>query len=169
MLRYNVVLNKNVNKWRINMITVAFLKAQKIEAMKTKNKAMSNVVSGVLGELQTQSMKEEGLVIEKDGKKVPATESEFIENNIGKLLKNITNAIEVFEKRGDKERKEQAEAELKYIQTAFFPPLSTEELQVLVTEQKSNGVAMRDFMSFMSANYQGRYNGKEVAQLFQKS
>lgn len=49
---------------------------------------MSNVVSGVLGELQTQSMKEEGLVIEKDGKKVPATESEFIENNIGKLLKN---------------------------------------------------------------------------------
>lgn len=60
MLRYNVVLNENVNKWRINMITVAFLKTQKIEAM-------------------------------------------------------------------------------------------------------------RDFMSFMSANYQGRYNGKEVAQLFQKS
>lgn len=29
--------------------------------------------------------------------------------------------------------------------------------------------AMRDFMSFMSGNYQGRYNGKEVAQLFQKS
>lgn len=30
---------------------------------------MSNVVGGVLGELQTQSMKEEGWVIEKDGKK----------------------------------------------------------------------------------------------------
>lgn len=72
-------------------------------------------------------------------------------------------------KSSDEERKEQAEAELKYIQTAFFPPLSTEELQVLVAEQKSRGVAMRDFMSFMSANYQGRYNGKEIAQLFQKS
>ena len=33
------------------------------------NILMSNVVSGVLGELQTQSMKEEGWVIEKDGKK----------------------------------------------------------------------------------------------------
>lgn len=72
-------------------------------------------------------------------------------------------------KSSDEERKEQAEAELKYIQTAFFPPLSTEELQVLVAEQKSRGVEMRDFMSFMSANYQGRYNGKEIAQLFQKS
>lgn len=151
------------------MITVAFLKAQKIQAMKTKNKAMSNVVSGVLGELQTQSMKEEGLVIEKDGKKVPATESEFIQNNIGKLLKNITNSIEIFEKRGDKERKEQAEAELKYIQLTFFPPLSTEELQVMVKKHKEKGLVMRDFMSFMSENYQGRYNGKEVAQLFQKS
>lgn len=151
------------------MFTVEFLKKQKIEAMKTKNKAMSNVVSGVLGDLQTQKMKEEGLVVEKDNKRSPATESEFIENNIGKLLKNITGAIEIFSKRGDAERKEQAEAELKYIQETFFPPLSTEEVVSLIKEHKANGSVMRDFMTFMSANYQGRYNGKELAQLFQKS
>lgn len=153
------------------MFTVEFLKKQKLEAMKTKNKAISNVVSGILGDLQTKQTSESGLVLSKknaEGKNevMPVSAEEYIENLLSKLVGTLTEAAKIYEGRGDTERKEQSLAELQYIQTVFFPPLSVEFIKEKAESFKAEGKNKGQFMTYMKENYNGRYNGAEVAKAF---
>lgn len=153
------------------MFTVEFLKKQKLEAMKTKNKAISNVVSGVLGDLQTKQTSEDGLVMAKknaEGKNelMSVSAEEYVEYLLSKLVGSLTEAIKIYEKRGDTARKEQSSAELAYIQEVFFPPLSAQFIKEKADAFKAEGKNKGQFMTYMKENYNGRYNGAEVAKAF---
>lgn len=154
------------------MFTIEFLRKQKFEAMKTKNKAISNVVSSIIGDFQTQATTNEGIGFvkkvagEKDPVFSPVTEEEYIGHLLSKMIKNLTESIGIYEKRGDTERKEQAQAEVDYIQSVFFPPLSVEFLKEKADEFKAAGKKKGDFMNFLKENYLGRYNGGEANKLF---
>lgn len=145
------------------MFTKEFFQKQKIEALKTKNTAMKNVVSLTLGELSTASLGKDALIWEKD----VVTEEKFIENVLNQQLKNTTASYDIFVKRGDTERAEAVKAEIEYIKRTFFPELTTSELESLLETKKAENPALtkKDWMSFLLENYKGRYNGKVASSL----
>lgn len=145
------------------MFAKEFLQKQKIEALKTKNTAMKNVVSLTLGELSTASLGKDELIW---GKEV-VTEEKFIENVLNQQLKNTSASYDIFVKRGDTEKAEAVKAEVDYIKQTFFPALTPSELEALLKNKKAENPALtkKDWMSFLLENYKGRYDGKVASSL----
>jgi len=145
------------------VFTKEFLQKQKIEALKTKNTAMKNVVSLTLGELSTASLGKDNLTWEKE----VVTEEKFIENVLNQQLKNTSASYDIFVKRGDTEKAEAVKAEIDYIKQVFFPALTASELESLLETKKVENPSLtkKDWMTFLLENYKGRYDGKVASSL----
>lgn len=149
--------------------SIQSLKQKKIIAMKTKNDALKNIINLTLGDADTL-LKNHPYFINDKGQEI--SEEQWIKGYISKILKNLESNLVIYKERKDVFSVEKVQAEISSIQTEFFPPLSKDEINLLIEnyikehpeENKPKG-----FMEFLSENYFGRYNGKEVAPLFMAS
>ena len=108
------------------MFTVKELKAQKLEAMKTKNNAMKNVVSLALGDLNTALFGNETGKLMINGKEV--SEEQFLEMNIAKQLSSLEQTIKIYAERSDVANQEKAQSEISFIKETYSPVLTDEQV-----------------------------------------
>ena len=148
------------------MFSVNELKAQKFQAMKTKNAAMKNVVSLALGDLNTALMGNETGVLKVNGKEV--SEEEFLEMNIAKQLTSLEQTLKIYTARGDVANQEKAQAEIDFIKSTYFPALSDQEIVEKCVEFKaaSPDAKMKDWMDYLRENFYSRYDGKKASAAF---
>lgn len=148
------------------MFTVSDLKAKKLEAMKTKNEAMKNVVTLALGDLNTVLSGNKSGTILINGKEV--SESKFLEMNIAKQLSSLEETLKVYEKRGDVENIQKATNEINFIKETYFPVLTTEQIVAECEKFKleNPSAKMKDWMDHLRTNFFSRYDGKQASATF---
>lgn len=151
-----------------SIFTIQYLKSKKIEAMKTKNVALKNVISLILGDADTL-LKNHATYVNHKNEEI--SEFDWIKSYLSKMLKNLEGNLSIYEDRGDVDSIEKTKAEIDCIRTEFLKPLTIDEVKDLLTfylEKNPNDTKPSGFMAFLVDNVPGQYNGKEVVQLFFK-
>ncbi len=148
------------------MFTVKELKAQKLEAMKTKNNAMKNVVSLALGDLNTALFGNETGKLMVNGKEV--SEEQFLEMNIAKQLSSLEQTIKIYAERGDVANQEKAQSEISFIKETYFPVLTDEQVveKCVAFKAENPEAKMKDWMTYLRENFFSRYDGKKASAVF---
>lgn len=150
------------------MFKVEELKAQKFEAMKTKNQPMKNVVLLALGDLNTALFGNPTGELKVNGEIV--SEEKFLELNIAKQLSSLEQTVKVYAERGDTANLEKAQSEIDFIKKTYFPTLTESEISEKCAEFKSKNpnAKMKDWMDYLRENYYSRYDGRMASAEFNK-
>lgn len=151
------------------VFTSDYLKKKRIEAMKSKNIPLRNIVSLALGDADTM-LKNFSTYVDIEGVKI--SENEWFKNHISKQLKNMTSNLKIFESRKDDENIEKTKNEINCIKTEFLKQLKEEEIAIMIEEHFKNNPndlnSPKKFMDYLSEYFEGQYDGSVVAPLFMK-